>query len=59
MNLLLVNHHFEELNTFCEYGSKYCFALKTNDMSILNSSKEHSLNYMSRHGNENATEHTH
>ena len=44
---------------FCEYGSKHCFALKTSEMSIVNSSKEHSQNYMSLHGNDNLTLHMH
>ena len=38
---------------FCESGSEYCFVLKTNEMSIVNGSKEPSQNCMSHHGNGN------
>ena len=40
---------------FCESGSDYYFGIKMNEMSIINSSKEPSQNYMSYHGNENLT----
>ena len=43
---------------FCESGSEHCFALKVNEMSIVNSSKEPSQNYMSHRGNGNLTLHT-
>ena len=44
---------------FCESGSNYCFVLKTNEISIVNSSKEQSHNYMPHHENGNLRLHTH
>ena len=44
---------------FCESGLENCLEFKTNEMSIVNSSKEPSQNCMSHHENGNLTLHTH